>query len=110
MGCGTDASARVGFATGAVAREGVLVTGVVVCESGAEPGGVWSTESRKEKVWETGLKLSPVIKAKLALTSPPLLAAAELILASGLLVGTFSSCCFCPFLVETGKSSTHMGS
>lgn len=86
------------------------MTGVVVCESGVEPGGVCSTESRKEKVWETGLKLSPVIKAKLALTSPPLLAAAELMFASALMGGAFPSCCFCPFLVETGKSSTHMGS
>lgn len=53
-----------------VAMDGVLVIGVVVCESGVEPGGVWRTESRKEKVWETGLRLSPVNRARLPLPSP----------------------------------------
>lgn len=33
-------SAGVDFVRAAVAREGVLVIGVVVCESGVEPGGV----------------------------------------------------------------------
>lgn len=96
---GMTASVGVDFVRAAVAREGVLVIGVVVCESGVEPGGVWRTESRKEKVWETGLRLSPVINARLPLTSPAtllLLAAlvAELLLASGLLVATFSSFVF----------------
>lgn len=95
--------------------EGVLVIGVVVCESGVEPGGVWRTESRKEKVWETGLRLSPVINARLPLTSPAKLLlfaalAAKLILDSGLLVTTFSLYAFCPSSADTGKSSTHMGS
>lgn len=41
-GCGTlgAASAGVDFARGAVASAGVLVIGVVVCESGVEPGEV----------------------------------------------------------------------
>lgn len=99
---------------GAVTREGVLVTGVVVCESGAEPGGVCRTESKKEKVWDTGLRLSPVINAKLLLTSPAkLLVAAlvpEVMLGSGLLVRTLSSAAFWPSLADMGKSSTHMGS
>lgn len=111
---GAVVPAGVDFVRGVVAREGVLVIGVVVCESGVEPGGVWRTESRKEKVWETGLRLSPVINAKLPLTSPATLlllaAAAKLILGSGLLVATFSSFAFCPSLADTGKSSTHMGS
>lgn len=111
---GEAVPAGVDFARGAVAREGVLVIGVVVCESGVEPGGVWRTESRKEKVWETGLRLSPVINARLLLTSPAKLlllpAAVKLTLGSGLLVGTFSSFAFCPSLVDTGKSATHMGS
>lgn len=63
-------SGAVVLARGVVASAGVWVMGVVVCESGVEPGGVWSTESRNEKVWDTGLKFSPVIKAKLLLTSP----------------------------------------
>lgn len=113
--CAETVSVGVDFIREAVAREGVLVIGVVVCESGAEPGGVWRTESRKEKVWETGLRLSPVIRAKLPLTSPDmlLLAAApdaKPMLGSGLLVGAFSSFALCPSLTDTGKSSTHMGS
>lgn len=47
---GMPISVGVDFVRGAVAREGVLVIGVVVCESGVEPGGVWRTESRNEKV------------------------------------------------------------
>lgn len=46
------------------------MTGVVVWESGVEPGGVWRTESRKEKVCETGLRLSPVISDRLSWTGP----------------------------------------
>lgn len=68
--------------------------GVVVCESGVEPGGVWRTESRKEKVWETGLRLSPVINARLPRRSPaglPLMATLAVVLVwSGLLPKTFS--------------------
>lgn len=87
------------FAMGAVAREGVLVIGVVVCESGVEPGGVWRTESRKEKVWETGLRFSPVISARLSLTSTaelflPGTLVAALMVGSGLLVDTFTSFAF----------------
>lgn len=37
---GLRASVRLDFVRAAAAREGVLVTGVVVCESGVEPGGV----------------------------------------------------------------------
>lgn len=92
---GTTVSVGVDFVRAAVAREGVLVIGVVVCESGVEPGGVWRTESRKEKVWETGLRLSPVINARLPLTSAATLLllaalAAEPLVASGLLVAPFS--------------------
>lgn len=102
-GCGTlVVSGAVVLARGAVASAGVWVMGVVVCESGVEPGGVWSTESRNEKVWETGLKLSPVIKAKLPLTSsdkPALLAllAAAPVLDMGL-------------LPDMSSLSTHIGS
>lgn len=107
-------SSGADFVREAVAREGVLVMGVVVWESGVEPGGVWRTESRKEKVWETGLRLSPVIRARLLPTSPvkPFLVtvlAAELMLFSGL-AETFSSFAFCPFLTDTEKSSKHIGS
>lgn len=107
-------SREADFVRDAVAREGVLVMGVVVWESGVEPGGVWRTESRKEKVWETGLRFSPVIRARLPLTSPakPFLVtvlAAKLILFSSL-AETFSSFAFCPFLMDTEKSSKHMGS
>ncbi len=96
---GIKVSFGMDFVRAAAVREGVLVIGVVVCESGVEPGGVWRTESRKEKVWETGLRLSPVINAKLPLTSPatlPLLAAlvAGLLLVSGLLVEIFPSFVF----------------
>lgn len=101
VACETGMAVSVGvdFVRGAVAREGVLVIGVVVCESGVEPGGVWRTESRKEKVWETGLRLSPAINARLPLTSPAKLVllaalAAKLLLGSGLLVKTLSSFAF----------------
>lgn len=91
-------SVGVDFVRGAVEREGVLVIGVVDCESGVEPGGVWRTESRKEKVWETGLRLSPVNNARLPLTSSPklllLATLAAVLLGSGLLGETFSSLCF----------------
>lgn len=98
---GTALSVGVDFVREAVARERVLVIGVVVWESGVEPGGVWRTESRKEKVWETGLRLSPDINSRLPLTSsakPLLLAvlATELRLGSGLLGETFSSFAFRP--------------
>lgn len=63
-------STRVDLVREGVAMEEVLVIGVVVCESGVEPGGVWRTESRKENVWETGLRLSPVNRARLPLPSP----------------------------------------
>ena len=43
--------------------------GVVVWELGVEAGGVWSTESRKEKVWETGLRFSPDSRPRLPLSS-----------------------------------------
>lgn len=79
---GTPTSARVDLVREAVAREGVQVTGIGVCESGVQPGGVCRTESRKEKVWETGLRLSPLINAKLS--SP-----ARLPLNSGLPAKTF---------------------
>lgn len=96
---GMEVSVGVEFDRRAVAREGVFIIGVVVCESGVEPGGVWRTESRKEKVWETGLRLSPAINARLLLTSPAkllLLAAlaTKLTLGSGLLVETLSSFAF----------------
>lgn len=91
-------SVGVDFVRGAVEREGVLVIGVVDCESGVEPGGVWRTESRKEKVWETGLRLSPVNNARLPLTSSPklllLATLAAVLLGSGLLGETFSSLWF----------------
>lgn len=108
-------SVGVDFVRAEVAREGVLVIGVVVCESGVEPGGVWRTESRKEKVWETGLRLSPVINARLPLTSPATLVlqaglVAELELGSGLHVETFSMFAFGPSLGDIGNSSTHIGS
>lgn len=111
-----EACVRVDFVRGAVASEGVLVLGVVVCESGVEPGEVCRTESRKEKVWETGLRLSPVINARLPLTSPAevvlvvVAPAALLALASGLRVATFSLFAFCSSLADIRKSSTHIGS
>lgn len=88
----------------AVAIEGVLVIGVVVWESGVEPGGVWRTESRKEKVWETGLRFSPDNSARLPPTSPVLEAVlvVGLLLISCLLVKTLSSFAFCPFLPDRG--------
>lgn len=101
---------------GAAAWEGVLVMGVVACESGVEPGEVCRTESRKEKVWETGLRLSPVINARLPLISPAEIAlvvgapAALLALTSGLTVATFSLFAFCSSLADIRKSSTHIGS
>lgn len=113
--CDARAGACACVYRGAVAKEGVLVIGVVVWESGVEPGGVWRTESRKEKVWETGLKLSPVINARLLLTFPAkllLLAAlaCKLRVGSGMTGTTFSSFSFCQFLADAGKSWTHMGS
>jgi len=104
---GMEVSDGMDLVREALAMEGVLVIGVVVCESGVEPGGVWRTESRKENVWETGLRLSPVISARLPLTSPvkvllPAALVAKLILGSSLLVETFSSFAFCPFLPDTG--------
>lgn len=112
---GMTVSVGVDFVRAAVAREGVFVIGVVVCESGVEPGGVWRTESRKEKVWETGLRLSPVINIRLPPSPDTLLLlaalAAELLLASGFLLVTFSSFAFFRLsLGDAGKSSTHMGS
>lgn len=71
-----DCEERMPVSTGVdLVREGaamveVVVIGVVVCESGVEPGGVWRTESRKENVWETGLRLSPVSRERLPLPSP----------------------------------------
>lgn len=111
---GTVVSTGVDFVREAGASEAVLVMGVVVWESGVEPGGVWRTESRKEKVWETGLRLSPVISARLPLTSPAKLflvtvLAAVLIWFSGL-ADILSSMGFCPFLTDTEKSSKHIGS
>lgn len=110
-----EACVRVDFVRGAVEREGVLVKGVVACESGVEPGEVCRTESRKEKVWETGLRLSPVINARLPLTSPEVVLvvvapAALLALASGLMVATFSLFAFCSSLADIRKPSTHIGS
>lgn len=113
---GTAVSVRVDFVGEAVARERVLVMGVVLCESGVEPGEVCRTESRKEKVWETGLRLSPVINARLPLTSPAevvlvVVAPADMVaLASGLMIETFSLFAFCSPLADIRKSSTHMGS
>lgn len=103
-------SITVDFVREAVARDGVLVIGVVVCESGVEPGGVWRTESRKEKVWETGLRLSPVISAKLPLTSPATLLLPWRMFGSGLLVETFSPFDFFLSLSDKGKPSMHIGS
>lgn len=112
---GKVVSVRIVLVMEAEAMEGVLVIGVVVCELGVEPGGVWRTESRKEKVWETGLRLSPVISAKLPLTSPAdlfLLAAAgsKVRVGSAVLEEAFSSFVFCTSLPVGGNSSTHMGS
>lgn len=110
---GATVSVGVDFVRAEVARDGVLVIGVVVWESGVEPGGVWRTESRKEKVCETGLRLSPVINARLPSAATLLLLAAlatELLLGSGLLVEPFSSFVFWPSLADVGKSSTHIGS
>jgi hypothetical protein len=116
---GTKVSGGVVFVAGAVAREGVVVMGVVVWEPGVEAGGVWRTESRKEKVWETGLRLSPDNNARLSPTSAGLLSlpaplAAELRLASTLPTDEneeflASSVILTP-LADAPKSSTHMGS
>lgn len=59
-----------------------------------EPGGVWRTASRKEKVWETGLRLSPVIRARLLFASSGL-AAAVTRLGSLLFAEAFSSFAVC---------------
>lgn len=60
-----------------------------------EPGGVWRTESRKEKVWETGLRLSPVIRARLLFASPGLVAAEVTTFGSLLFAEAFSSFAVC---------------
>lgn len=70
LACEAGMRVSVGLDFFRAASEEVLVTGVVVWESGVEPGGVWRTESRKEKVCETGLRLSPVISDRLSWICP----------------------------------------